>query len=838
MIKRTFYALITLLLLTTSVSIGQNLDSLKPIEEFSYKEPQTYEIGGVRVLGAQYTDEQGIIAIAGLTEGEIIRIPSDQISKAIRKLWKQGLFVDVAINIEKKIGDIVFLQIVVKEYPRFSRHAYKGIPKGQHDDANAAVRRYLHKGRAATPAMKKQAVEALRALYIDKGFFDVAVQVEEAEDPVLKNSVHWVFNIKKGKRIRIGTINFHGIEKVKKGKLYRIMKETKRNNIWALFKPSKFVRKAYEEDKRNLVNYYNTIGNRDAIILKDSVYLVQKKKRKIMHIDLHIDEGNTYRFGEINFKGNTTYSSRVLNNIIGIKKGDVYNSDLIESRLKFDKNGRDITTLYMDNGHLFFSVKAVEKGVEGDSIDLEVRIVEGPVAVIGKVTIRGNTRTSEHVIRRELRTLPGNKFSRTDLIRSQRELMALDYFNPATMDIKTPVNVERGTVDIEYVLEEKISDQIELSAGWGGTTVFGTAGIKLTNFSLRKLFQPNEWNGLPAGDGQTLSLRIQTNGPRYQSYNFSFTEPWLGGKSPNSLTLAAYYSNFTNGYTLESSALQRFEVTGVTLGWGTRLKFPDNYFVYQASLNYKKMDLLKWGTFPSGTYHNLNIQQTISRNSLNSTIFPTKGANIALTLELTIPYSLFSNQNEADYASMGTADKFRMVEYHKWDFIAEWYGQLAKNFVVKLGMKMGFLGYYNPNLGLTPFDRYELGGNGVSNQMVQGRDVVSLRGYNTSDLSANGEGAAAYNKFSVEFRYLISPNPNATIWVLAFAEAGNAWSDVKNYNPFQLRRSAGLGVRIFLPMFGTLGFDYGIGFDKPNLDGVKDFTKYGTFNIVLGVEPK
>ncbi|BDS12173.1 outer membrane protein assembly factor BamA [Aureispira anguillae] len=841
MIKRILIAITLLLLLVKPFIWAQSEDSSQRPNQVNYETAQTYEIGGIEVVGAVHTDAKGIVAISGLLVGEAIRIPSDQLSKAIRKIWKQGLFVDVGINIQKQVGDIVFLEIKVQEYPRFARHAYKGIPKGQHDDANAATRRYLHKGKAATPAMKKQAISALKELYVEKGFLEVSIEVEEEEDAIFKNAVRWIFNIKKGKRVRIEKINFHGLKKVKKGKLYRSMKETKRNNIWALLKPSKFIKEAYETDKQHLIAYYNEIGNRDAKIIKDSVYLVQKKNRKVLHIDLHIDEGNTYRFGDITFKGNTTYSDRILHNIMGIKKGDVYNSSLMNTRLEFDRNGRDIKTLYMDNGYLFFRADPIEKGVNGDSIDLEIRMVEGPIATIGKVTITGNSRTSEHVIRRELRTLPGNKFSRSDLIRSQRELIALNYFNPESLQINTPVNIEKGTVDIEYVVEEKVSDQIELSAGWGGSTVFGTVGLKLTNFSLRQFLKPETWSPLPAGDGQTLSFRIQTNGPAYQSYNFSFTEPWLGGKKPNSLTLSAYYSNFSNGYTPESSALERFQVAGVTLGWGTRLNFPDDFFVYQASVNYKKMDLLRWGdlNISSGTYHNLSFSQTLSRNSIDNPIFPTKGSNIALTLSLTLPYSLFSNQSTSDYTSMTEAQKYKMVEYHKWDFISEWYGQLAKNFVVKLGLKAGFLGYYNPNIGLTPFDRYELGGNGISNpQTIQGKDVISLRGYDVGHLAANANGAAIYNKFSVEFRYLISPNPSAMIWVLAFAEAGNVWSDFKNYNPFNLKRSAGLGIRVFLPAFGTLGFDYGLGFDKPGLDGVKDITKYGTFNIVLGVEPK
>lgn len=822
-------------------------DSLEPAPLIDYSTPKTYEIGGIEVKGANYTDANGIIALSGLTTGKTIRIPSDQISKAIRKLWKQGLFVDVNINIQKRIGDIVFLEIVVQEYPRFARHGYKGIPKGQHEDANTATKRYLQKGRAATPAMKMNAVRALKQVYIEKGFLDVKIDVAEEPDKILKNSVRWVFNIKRGKRVRIEKINFYGVSKVKKGRLYRSMKETKRNNLWAIFKPSKFIEKEYENDKKNIIAEYNKLGQRDAVIVKDSIYLVQKKNRKVMHIDIHVDEGNIYRFGNITFRGNTTYSDRVLNNIMGIKQGDVYNEELIQTRLSFDRNGRDISTLYMDNGYLFFRADPIEKGVRGDSVDLEIRISEGPVAIIANVIIKGNDRTHEHVIRRELRTLPGNKFSRSDIIRSQRELTALNYFNPENLQINTPVNQQRGTVDIEYVVEERPSDQLELSAGWGGINrgIIGTLGVTFNNFSLRNLFKPEAWNPLPQGDGQRLSLRVQTNGRFFQSYNFSFTEPWLGGKKPNALTFSVYHNNFNNGFSAESTSFERLQITGASIGLGTRLRFPDDFFVYQISLNYKNMDLLRqFGRFeiPTGTFHNLSLNQTISRNSIDNPIFPKKGSNISLSLNLTLPYSAFSNLSEADYASMDPAKKFEFLEYHKWDFLAEWYGEIAKNLVVKLGVKMGFLGFYNPSIGLSPFERYELGGDGISNfQGLQGRDIIALRGYRdpVTDVSeANREGAAIYNKITMELRYLISPNPSATIWVLAFAEAGNAWSDFASYNPFQMRRSVGAGVRVFLPMFGTLGFDYGIGFDKPHLNGSTNFTDYGAFNIVLGFEPK
>ncbi|MCH2046218.1 MAG: BamA/TamA family outer membrane protein, partial [Saprospiraceae bacterium] len=519
---------------------------------------------------------------------------------------------------------------------------------------------------------------------------------------------------------------------------------------------------------------------------------------------------------------------------------------LLQTRLNYDQNGRDISTLYMDNGYLFFQVNPIEKGIDKDSVDIEIRISEGPIARVGEVRVFGNDRTHEHVIRRELRVMPGDKFSRSAIIRSQRELAALGLFDPEAMTVNTPVNPQRGTVDVEFGVEERPSDQLELSAGWGGVGqgVIGTLGVTFNNFSLRNLFKPETWSPLPQGDGQRLSLRVQTNGRFYQSYNFSFTEPWLGGKKPTSFTVAAYHSAFSNGFSKESSSFSQLLITGASVSVGTRLRWPDDYFVSQTTLGYQRMALLRRLEFeiPTGIFHNLSLSQTISRSNIANPIFPKDGSNISLSAKLTLPYSLFTPNR--DYESLDPAEKFRFVEYHRWDFLTEWYTALNKNghFVLKLSAKMGFLGYYNQNVGLSPFERYELGGDGISNFVgIQGRDIISLRGYRDPVLDvspANEQGAAIYNKFTAEFRYLISPNPSATVYVLAFLEGGNAWSGFKDYNPFNLKRSAGLGVRVYLPMFGTLGFDYGIGFDKPHLNGSRKFTDYGAFNIVLGFEPK
>jgi outer membrane protein insertion porin family len=645
-------------------------------------------------------------------------------------------------------------------------------------------------------------------------------------------------------------IDFVGNEAVKDAKLRSLMKETKqRTFLISIFKPSKYIDYEYKADKEKLLAYYNNIGRRDAKIVSDSVHLREVtlkngKKVKRIYIDIVLEEGFQYYFGDISFRGNSTYPTQVLREVLGIKKGDKYNEQMLQSRINFDKNGRDISSLYMDNGYLFFQANPVEKGVLNDTVNIEIRIQEGPVATIDKVIIKGNDRTHENVIRRELRTIPGAKFSRSDIIRSQRQLMALNYFNPESMGVNTPVNPQRGTVDIEYTVEERPSDQLELSAGWGGfgRGLIGTLGVTFNNFSLRNLFNAESWNPLPQGDGQRLSLRIQTNGRFYQSYNFSFTEPWLGGKKPNSLSVAAYQSRFNNGQIPESSNFQQLVITGVNIGLGTRLRWPDEYFTYSASLEYQNMNLLRRFDFaiPTGVFHDLAIRQVLARSSIFNPIFPTEGSNISLSLKMTLPYSLVNKMNYQD-PNLSDKERFKLVEYHKWDFEAAWYAQLVKNLVLKLEAKMGFLGMYNNDVGLSPFGRYELGGDGLSNFVgLQGKDIVSLRGYKdpVNDVSeANRIGAGIFNKYTMELRYLISPNPSATVYVLGFLQGGNAWAGFRDYNPFMLRRTAGLGLRVFLPMFGTLGFDYGLGFDKNLPVGSKPWD-YGAFNIVLGFEPR
>lgn len=844
MFKKYSYLLFTFVVFFP-ILLSAQTPVVEPTAE--YTEPKEYEIGGVRVTGAQFTDENAIINIAGFKVGDKIRFPGTDIPKAMKALWKLKLYTDVKIYKEKTIGDVVFLEIAVQERPRYTKHSFKNLKKNQHDDVNAIINKYLNKGTIVTDNTKAEVKAAIVKHYVEKGYLDTEVNIKEDIDKQATNGVQLAFDVNRHKRIKIKNITFDGNQNVSNRKLRKQLDKTKRKS--KLFASSKLVQKEYEEDKKKLIKYYNKIGYRDASIVDDSVWRDHKGRVRI-HLD--INEGKRYFFRKIEWKGNSIYDNTLLSNVLGIKKGDVYNNELLETRLRYSQDSRDISSLYMDNGYLFFNVDPVEVAIDKDSIDLEMRIFEGPQATIDRVIIKGNDRTHEHVIRRELRTKPGEKFSRSDIIRSQREIINLGYFNQEKLGVNTPVNAQRGTVDIEYSVEEKPADQLELSAGWGGLGrgVIGTLGVSFNNFSARNIKDRSTWSPLPQGDGQKFSVRGQTNGKFFQSYNGSFTEPWLGGKKPTSFTLSAFRSLINYGaYSTTGASTNKITQTGGNLAIGTRLKKPDDNFVYRAEIDVRSMKLTDWtsgagiGEFQvtNGVFNNISLRQTLARTSVNDPLFPREGSNFQLTMMLTPPYSLF--RKNVDYSTLGAEDKFKWVEYHKWRFNAEWYTTLVGKLVLKSSMKLGMLGSYNKDIGLSPFERFNFGGNGLNNQQIGiiGRDIISSRGYQPSDISGNYQngkqyGAAVFNKMALELRYPVSLNPQSTIFVLGFVEGGNAFSSIKQFNPFELRRSAGLGLRVFLPMFGLLGFDYGIGFDKTGIQDTSLKNK-GSFNIILGFEP-
>jgi outer membrane protein insertion porin family len=850
----------------------------------SYSSPSEYIIGGITISGTKFLDPDILISLSGLKVGDRVSIPGDQLPKAIRNLWDQGLFTNVEIRITNTIGSRIFLDIALQERPRLSKFAIKGVKKSEADDIREKIN--LVKGKVVTANTKNNVTNTIKNYYKEKGFLNATVRIDEIPDTSLRNSVIIEFIINKGKKVKIESITINGNNIISDAKLKKQMKETREmprlglNQIFNLknirnelkgvkvmdildelaptkfgkyadkysnpniFKSSKFDRNKYEADKLKLIDYYNSKGYKDAIITFDTVYASDNN----LKIQIDIKEGHQYYFRNITWKGNSKYTTETLDKILGIKKGDIYNSAVLDEKLYMSQNSTDVSSLYMDDGYLFFQITPVEIAIDGDSVDIEIRIYEGSQATINEVRIYGNTKTKEHIIRRELRTIPGNKFSRTDLIRSQREIIALGYFDQEQMDVRPIPNPEKGTVDIEYHVVEKSSDQLELSAGWGGRGrgVVGTVGVNFTNFSLQNMFKKGTWSPLPTGDGQRFSLRVQTNGKLFQSYNVSFTEPWLGGKKPNSFTVAFAHTRYAN-LNNERQVTGKFITNGVSVGLGKRLKWPDDYFSLQAIANFQFYTLENWPRgsfiFSDGKSNNFSMQFVLSRNSLDQILFPRSGSNISLSLQATPFYSCIRSWFgiEKDYNTMSLSDKYKFIEYHKWKLDLEWYLPLTKGknpLVLKTRAKFGFLGLYNQQIGFSPFERFDLGGDGLANFNFVGRDIISMRGY---DVITPQSGAPIYNKFGMEIRYPLSLNPSATIFVLGFVEGANYYNNFKEYNPFDVRKSAGIGLRIFLPMFGLLGFDYGIGFDKnlPATNGFGDYLgKYGRFNIVLGMEPQ
>ena len=837
---------------------AQTLDSVAIAD---YADPQEYEIGEVVVTGATFSDATAIKSIAGLKVGETVRIPGPEVTRAVKALMRLRLFTDVQVKLTRTLDDVAFLEIAIEEQPRLSRYRYKGLKKKYHDDLNDRLDGVLTKGGIVSENVKRNAANKVREYFEEKGYLDTEVRITSRTDSLRANAVVLTLNVDRGPRVKIDELEFAGNDNVSDRRLRRLMKETRRKR--RIFASSKFQRDEYAADKQKLIDYYNTIGFRDARLLGDSIW---REPDGELAIRIDLAEGNRYFFRDIAFKGNIIYTDKQLRDVLGIERGDVYNKELLETRLSFSQDGRDISSLYLDDGYLFFRVDPIETAVEGDSIDLEIRINEGPQATVDNVVIRGNDRTHEHVIRRELRVRPGDKFSRSDLIRSQRELVALGFFNPETLGINTPVNPERGTVDVEFDVEEKANDQLELSMGWGGRGfgLFGTVGVSFNNFSLRKALEGGAWRPYPSGDAQRLSLRFQSNGRFFVSSTLSFSEPWLGGKRPTSLTTALSYSRFQGRDLPDDTQEGRFAIYNANVSLGTRLPWPDDNFVGSVGLRTQFYSLRNYNqitgqslfvtdqgqTVFNGEFTNIALEATIARTSVADPIFPLNGSSVSLNVRSTLPYSLMGREASL---SDDIQERYRFIEYHRWNVKAEWYKNLFAKLVVKTSAKMGFLGAWNDEVGISPFERFQLGGNGVNNSQVArnvGTDIISSRGYeidefpnNTLGGSQRASATSIYNKFGLELRYPLSLNPNATFYVLGFLEGANTWRSTRDYNPFDLQRTAGGGVRVFLPMFGTLGFDYGLGFDKIGPDGLvrgeePSFQNLGQFNIILGFEPE
>lgn len=883
---------------TTIRSIDADLINL-----FNQKTPKKYRIASVKVVGNRFFDENLLISIANLNIGDEVTIPGgDNFSKAITKLWSQNYFSDVEIYLTRLDGKDIDVEISVTERPRLSNFYFKGIPKGQADEIRGKTG--LVPNRVVTENMKINATEVIKKYYGEKGYRDTKVKIAERKDTTFENTLALDFFIDKGPKVKINNINLGDItvDEVKLKKQLKGSKERSRLTLFPVmdsgrivipkhytfddylkergyltfsktkrvmdpyvrikFSSAKFDEKKYLEDKESLLEYYNSLGYRDAVIDRDTVYSVGNGN---LNIDLKMNEGRKYYFGNITWRGNTKYSDSILTTILGIRKGDIYNLEVLNKKLgkSSSPDGADISGLYQDDGYLFFRTEPVETAVYNDTIDFEIRIIEGPQATIKNVRISGNDRTKEYVIRREIRTIPGEKFSRQLLIRSVRELAQLNYFNQEKI-VPNPVpNQEDGTVDINYSVEEKSSDQLELSAGWGGLIgLTGTLGVSFNNFSAKNLFKKTAWDPLPMGDGQKLSLRVQSNGRAFRSYNFSFTEPWLGGKKRNALTVSIFNTKF--GQTFDpltgrfdpSIANERYiSTTGATASIAKQLKWPDDYFSLSMGLNYTRYKLSNYAIdptnlpgFENGIVNNLNFRIALQRSSIDQPMFPKTGSNFMASLQITPPYSLINSSfNPVD-------NPYKWIEYHKWRFNGEWFVPLGKphgedrnkQFVMRFAAKFGFVGRFNEKLQVSPFERFQVGDAGLTNQFaLLGFDIVAHRGYPVYDnsnprVNPDQQRASQYftifNKYTMEMRYPLSLNPSSTIFGLAFFEAANGWYSFKDYNPFQLRRSVGVGMRFFLPMFGLLGFDYGIGLDRFN--GTNQLRDAARFTFMLGFEPE
>jgi outer membrane protein insertion porin family len=902
--------ILSLLILSTS-SFAQDQkgqDSVSQINVkllgiLNQKTPSKYKIRSVKVVGNQFFDENLLLSLSTLNEGDEVALPGgDNFAKAIRKLMDQNYFSDVSVYLTDVKGNEIDVEINVVERPRLARFNFTGIKKSETEELSGKTG--LTPNRVVTDNMRITAIEGIKKFYVEKGFQDASVRIKETKDSIRKNQLVLDFIVTKGPKVRINNINFGG-NLVDETKLKKSLKEIHEKSRLTLFpvndKPaivkttpytfeqylkergyltfsktkkilnpyvrigfssSKYDIKKYDESKDNLLNYYNSLGFRDAVIEKDTIY---HNAVGHLNIDMQIKEGRRYFFGNITWRGNTKYPDSVLSSILNIKKGDIYNREIFFNKLGKTPTaeGGDISGIYQDDGYLFFSINPIETAVYNDTIDFEVRIQEGPQATIKTIRIAGNEKTKDFVVRREIRTVPGDKFSRSLLIRSQREISQLNYFDQEKIKIDPIPNPEDGTVDINYGVEEKSSDQLELSAGWGGFIgLTGTLGVTFNNFSSKNIFKKSAWDPLPMGDGQKLSIRFQSNGKAFRSTNFSFTEPWFGGIKRNSLTVSVYNTKFgqtfdqlTGMFDPNAADSRYISTTGATLSFGRQLAWPDDFFSLSMGLNYTRYTLKNYAidpfnlpNFDNGIVNNLNFRIALQRTSVDQPLFPRTGSTFLLSGQLTPPYSLF----DPNFAFK--QNPYELLEYHKWRFNGEWFVPLGKpagedrnkQFVLKFAAKYGFVGRYNSELAISPFERFQVGDAGLSNQFaLLGFDIIAQRGYPVyessnpkinPDQQSSRQKFTIFNKYAVELRYPLSLAASSTIYALGFFEAANGWYSMKEYNPFNLRRSVGVGMRFFLPMFGLLGFDYGIGLDR--LNGTNSLKDASRFTFMLGFEPE
>ena len=860
--RKKLLLLISLIIIASAASINAQTPAdttYKPNVLFTGM-PRIYQIADIQGEGAENYDPNVIIGYSGLRKGDWVDIPGSELTAAAKRLWRQALFSNVQMIIDKVAGDQAWITIKLRTQPRISAVNYYGIKKGERDDLQERLQ--FHKGNQITQNIVDRAEAIIKQYFSEKGFGNVTVKINLREDLSAKNEMIVDIDINKNAKVKVHKIYIDGNEVMSDGKIQRVMKKTnEKNKLLNLFKQKKFVENDYRDDLKRIINKYNEMGYRDAKIVADSVVPFDEKT---VDVYITVEEGKKYYINEISWVGNTVYPTAVLNDVLGIKSGDVYNQKLLNQRVTEDDDA--VANLYMNRGYLFYNLVPIERNIKGDSIDLEMRIMEGPQARINKVIITGNDRLYEKVIRRELRVKPGELFNKDDLMRSAREIAQTGHFNPENMDIRPEPNEENGTVDIVFGLESKANDQIEFSLGWGQTGVIGKLALKFTNFSIKNLFNPSSYKGLiPQGEGQTFTISAQTNARYYQSYSISFLDPWFGGKRPNSFSVSAYYSrqtgvnssyynsNWSNpylynnfgygygygygaGYGYGSDYYQNsinnaydpnkvLQMLGVTVGFGKRLSWPDDYFTFQTELSYNWYYLKNWEYLyymNNGTSNSLVLGLTLARNSIDNPLYTRRGSQFSLSLHLTPPASLFGKKDWETLHKENTTESkkelYEWIEYWKLKFKSRTYTPLTDpngkwTLVLMTRADFGLLGSYNKYLK-SPFETFYVGGDGMSGSYTYATETIGLRGYDNGALTPWGREGYAYTRLGLELHFPFLLQNSTTIYGLVFAEGGNAWTKVSDFNPFNLKRSAGAGLRIFLPMVGMMGIDWAYGFDK------------------------
>lgn len=814
-------------------------------QEVDFESGETYVIGGVSVSGNTSFNEQTVVAYSGLKKGNEIKIPGEDIANAIKKLWSSKLFSDIEVYLKNIEGNKAFLEIQLSDLPQLVDVKITGVKKGKIEGIINDNK--LKKGVKVTENLITTTKNFIEKKYKKNGFYNTKVNINtiEIKDSIDNARVNMVVAVDKGEKVKIKDIIFKGDSALKEKVLRKAMKSTKKINRLRILKRSKFIDSAYQADLASVIDKYAENGYRDARIISDSISVNDDKTISI-HIEL--EEGDLYKFGDISFIGNTVYTDEQLDRYIRIKKGDTYNGVMLQKRIQDNTkpDGDDIANLYQNNGYLFSSINPVEVSAKDNVIDLEIRISEGKPAYFNNVSVVGNDKTNDHVIYRELRTRPGQLYSKADVVRTVRELGQLGFFDAQEIapDFKNP-NPNEGTIDMEFSVKETGSSQIELQGGYGGGGFIGTLGLSFNNFSIRNLFNKEAYQPIPMGDGQKLALRLQAS-RFFQTYSFSFSEPWLGGKRPVQFSASISHTKqfLFDRFTGNADRSRSFNITGITLGLAKRLTVPDNYFTLSQALSYQVYDLNNYNTglftFGDGSSKNLSYTIGLTRNNTRiDPIYPTGGSNFSITAKLSPPWSLFDGvdyealseerSENQDILNDGTnseevrlaaseriseidQERFNWLEFYKVNFKADWYTEITKDLVLRPSVEFGFLGAYNNDRGVIPFERFFVGGDGLGNFALDGRQVVQLRGYPNQSLSTQ-DGGSIYNKFSLELRYPITLKASAKIYALGFLEGGNSYNSFRDFNPFNVKRSAGLGVRIFMPAFGLLGIDFGHGFD-------------------------